>query len=41
LINSLHKPPAWLRFKLMCRDHPVAVEPLHFSPAEPVAYEGS
>jgi len=40
-INSIHKPPASFRFRSMIRNHAVTVEPFQFSPAEPVAYEGS
>lgn len=40
-INSLHKPPASFSFRSMIHDHAVTVEPFQFSPAEPVAYEGS
>ena len=39
--NSIHKPPASFRFRLMIRDLPVTVEPFKFSSAELVAYEWS
>jgi hypothetical protein len=40
IYNSIHKPPALLRFKSMVRDPAVPVEPFQFSPAKPVAYTG-
>ncbi len=30
-INSVHKPPAELRFRAMCWNHPVTLEPFQFS----------
>jgi hypothetical protein len=36
---SIHKPPASIIFALMKHALAVTVEPLKFSPAEPVAYE--
>jgi hypothetical protein len=41
LINSIHKPPASIRYRSMIRHLPVTVKPFQFSPAEPVAYEWS
>jgi hypothetical protein len=36
---SIHKPPASIRFAPKKHALAVTVEPLKFSPAEPVAYE--
>ena len=39
--NSLHMPPASFSSRSMILDLAASVEPFKFSPAEPVAYEGS
>ena len=41
LFNSIHKPPASLKFRSIICVLSVTVEPFQFSPAEPVAYEWS
>ena len=39
IINSIHKPPASIRFAPIKHALAVTVEPFKFLPAEPVAYE--
>ncbi len=41
VINSLDMPQVLFRFRSRRCYHPATVEPFQFSPAEPVAYQGS